>query len=268
MAASSSQRGHLGPSSRRLVLARRLRTAHGVRKSGMLLLEGPRFISDLAGSERSGLLQYVLLSTEAGENAKRVAAGSEGCFDVFRVEPEIFAGISSTMNSQGIAAVCRVPDPDPERELGHARLVLALDGIADPGNVGTCIRSAAAFGVDLVLVGIGSACPFTPKAIRSSAGAALSISVMERVELPRLLGDGSIVSRFLLVGASTRGTDLDGFRSSFPLLLVVGSEARGLSTGIESLLRERISIPMRPGIESLNAAVAASIILQSLSRKA
>lgn len=253
-------------SNKRLVLARKLRTPAGVRKEGMFLLEGPRFVRDLLRNERaSSLIRFVLCSTEPTGNSAEAASRARGMgIPVHEVAGNLFGAVSPTEHSQGIVAVCAVPEADPglRRE---AEFVLALDAVADPGNLGTCIRSAAAFGVDAVVLGPGCACAFAPKVTRASAGANLLLPLFERISLPEY-ASGRAGEGCHLVGATSEGgEDFGTLAVEYPLVLFIGSEARGLSEDIAGRLHHLVRIPMRAGIESLNAAVSAAILLQRFS---
>ncbi|MBN1434330.1 RNA methyltransferase [Candidatus Fermentibacterales bacterium] len=230
-----------------------------------MLLEGPRFLEDCLGSPCRSMIDFVLVSSapsrKAGEVA-RLALGSE--VPTFELSPELLEGISQTQHSQGIVAVCRTPDV-PGSAIEAACFVLALDAVADPGNVGTIIRSAAAFGIDVVVMGKGSACPFTPKVTRASAGANLLVPLIEKVDLASFLA-GCRERGLSLVGASARAESHGRDLPEPPLVLVAGSEPGGLSAGVSSMLDRFVPVEMRPGIDSLNVAVSASILMHDIAR--
>ena len=176
---------------------------------------------------------------------------------------ELFDYASPMVSSPGplfTAAIrgCRKP--------GKLRCALILEGVQDPGNVGTVIRTANAFGVDAVILTGGCADLYHPKTVRSTMGAIFRQNVLE-LELTHL-ADFLREQELPLYGAalaedaqSIRGMDLR--RTA----LAVGSEGRGLSAELLALCEKKIIIPMRPDSESLNAAVAASVLMWEQSRQ-
>ncbi|HQR47396.1 MAG TPA: RNA methyltransferase, partial [Thermoanaerobaculia bacterium] len=136
-----------------------------------------------------------------------------------------------------------------------------LHGIQDPPNVGATLRSAEAFGVAAALLTPDCASPFSPKSVRASALSALRLPIATGVS-PDDAAAWAAESGAVMAGAETRGGEppavLSGIR---PLVLVVGSEGRGISPALEARLSRRVTIPLAGRVESLNAAVAAGILL-------
>ncbi len=250
------------PSNPRLRIARQLHSRTGAVKNGLFLMEGPRFVSDQL---MRILPEWVLLSAEAGEQARRVAREAEADGrDVLHVPPELFEDISDTETSQGIIAAFPLPEPDPEA-LTRDGVFLLLDGLSDPGNMGTVIRSAAAFGCRAVVTGRGSCFPFLPKVTRAAAGTNAGIPVFGDVRLPEFMKENS--PGMVFVGADADGGAMDLLRGKVRRLgLVIGSEAHGISPETGEFLSARVAVPMRGGVESLNAAVSASILLYEAFR--
>ncbi|MBD3278044.1 MAG: hypothetical protein GF388_07080 [Candidatus Aegiribacteria sp.] len=251
-------------SNSRLKTARKLTTRNGVLKEGLFLMEGPRFVADSISRKKP---EYVFISEDSTDTSRTAAekAASEGC-EVLEISRALFSGISDTEHSQGIAAVFRLPPQDLSNLPSQGLLVL-LDGVADPGNMGTIVRSAAAFQCGAVVAGRGSCCPFIPKATRASAGANILLPVFFDVTLADLMEELKASVRFL--GADTEGTPAENLRrTGTPEALVIGSEAHGISSEVTALLDRMIAIPISKKVESLNAAVSASILIHSLSGKA
>ena len=177
--------------------------------------------------------------------------------------PELFDYASPMVSSPGplfTAAIrgCRKP--------GKLRCALILEGVQDPGNVGTVIRTANAFGIDAVILTGGCADLYHPKTVRSTMGAIFRQNVLE-LELDHL-ADFLHDQELPLYGAalaedavSIRGMDLRH------TALAVGSEGRGLSAELLAMCEKKIIIPMRPDSESLNAAVAASVLMWEQSKQ-
>ncbi len=149
----------------------------------------------------------------------------------------------------------------------EAPLLLFLDQLTDPQNVGALIRSAAALGAQGVVLPKHRSAPLTPAALKASAGAAFLLPIVRVVNLKRPL------ERLKDLGFKVFGLDLEGetplFETSFkgPTALVVGSEGRGLRESVKRLCDQRVYIPMAGGVESLNAAVAGAIALYEALRQ-
>ncbi len=242
-------------SNEKLKITRKLRSSRDIRRYGLFLMEGPRFVTDRL--EAGTVPLWTILSEEAGKNAVITASEVEAAGgEVLVIPREIFGGLADTETSQGLMAVFRLP----ELRIRPGRTVLILDGVSDPGNVGTLIRSAAAFGCGGVVTGKNTAFPFAPKVTRASAGLNAALPIEYDVDLPAMVRENGLNLEF--VGMDPKGDDpetLNGLER--PPGIVVGSEARGISREVGSLFDRRVAIPMAPGVESLNAAVSGSILL-------
>jgi TrmH family RNA methyltransferase len=243
--------------NRRVKLAASLHRPRGCAEHGAFLVEGPRFLD--GALNRKPL--FVMVSTEAspeslaaGERARR-----EG-IELIELSPHVFARIADTKTPQGIAAVFPLPDWC-EADVFRGGTVVALDGVSDPGNAGTIIRSAAAFQSDGAVFLPGSAYPFAPRTTRSAAGANINLPVITADSLEQLRENHP---EYVFAGAETGGIPLSEFRPEGPVCVIVGSEAHGLSKATRTCLTERVAIPMAGGVDSLNAGVCASIILHHL----
>jgi len=224
------------------------------REEHAFVLEGVRLIGDAL--EAAALPEFVLYrpNTQAQELLQRLQAQQVLCLPV---EPKLFDDLADTQTSQGLLAVC----PWPELAVPETPdLTLILDGIADPGNVGTIFRAAVAAGVDLVVVW-HSADPYNPKVVRAGMGAhfRVPIRVWSWEEIRQLK-------------ATFWAADMAGERTIYqvqwklPLVLVIGGEAHGLSAQAKETVSQTIRIPMVSG-QSLNAAIAASVILYEIYRQ-
>lgn len=179
------------------------------------------------------------------------------------VDERVLARLADASTPQGVIAV--VGTPDTSAPIPSTGPVLVLDGVADPGNVGTLIRTAAAFAVPVVVTGQGAADPFGPKAVRASAGACYLTPVLRREQLAadieELRGHGR-----RLLGLDAKGTvalpDLVGDRE---LVLVLGGEPRGLEVATRGVLDLTVAIPIVAAVESLNVAAAGAIALHVIA---
>ncbi|MBD3370087.1 hypothetical protein GF402_06980 [Candidatus Fermentibacteria bacterium] len=248
------------PDNPRIKRARSLSSPRMVKKHRLYLLEGPRFISDLPPDAAAN---YLVLSRGATPIAEKVASrAAKAGVDVLDVPEEVFASISDTTTSQGLAAVCPIPRTSV-RQACSGRLVLVLDGVSDPGNVGTSIRSAAAFGCGGVLLGKGCASAYSTKAVRASAGTVAVTKICESLDLPEAV-DSVLAESYLLLGADVSGDYSPPSKKSEKVVLFVGSESHGLSREVRSRMDHLVGIPISDRVESLNAAVSASILLHAL----
>lgn len=227
-------------------------------------MEGPRFISDHLA--RGGLIDFITMSENASDESVVVAKMADtGGHKVLQVPGELFANISNTNNSQGITAICPIPEYSID-DLFTGKTVLVLDKVSDPGNVGTAIRSAAAFGCSGVVFLKGSAFPWSPKVTRASAGLNSAIPICELNDLSDIRNK---YPDYCILAAESNGIPMEKLFDSItqPPCIVIGSEAHGLSQISQSVITSSVSIPMTMGVESLNAGVSASILLSLLFRK-
>jgi RNA methyltransferase, TrmH family len=253
-----------------------------------IAVEGPKLIEDAL---RYGIEAEALLVSESGERdlegILRAASDSESGIErsrVLRTTDKIFEGLSGTESPQGVAALFRQPVWAFEDILGRTAteqgdesrtgspLVLVMAGVQDPGNVGTILRSAEAFGASGVIATRGTADPWSPKAVRASAGSALRLPLLRGMSIPVVLTQLRI-SQIRIVAAGS-GTSEDGEsigRAQTNLreavAIFIGNEGAGLGSEIESAADAHISIPMSGAVESLNAGIAASILLYEVARQ-
>jgi len=187
-----------------------------------------------------------------------------GC-EVEEIPPELMDRIAGTENPQGIIAV--MPDLSPEIPASVDFAIIA-DGIRDPGNLGTLLRTSAAAGAQILFLTTGSADPFSPKVLRSGMGAHFRLPILTAswdYIYAQCMNNSPELQFFLAEAAS--GTpywkaDLKG-----PLALIIGGEAEGASALTQSQVTQKLTIPMPGHFESLNAAVAAGIIIFEIVRQ-
>lgn len=186
-------------------------------------------------------------------------AGLPEAVRLVEVPTDVLKSMSTVDTPQGMLAVCRTPDLTPPEGLTPGRY-LVLDGVQDPGNVGTVWRTADAFGADGLILLPGCAEPFSPKTVRSTMGACFRLPVWETglEELTALLAGAD-----LPLYATALREDTADLRSAdlSRAAVVIGSEGRGVSQAVLDACALTLKIPMRDRCESLNAAVAASVVL-------
>ncbi|MBR4942156.1 MAG: RNA methyltransferase [Clostridia bacterium] len=191
---------------------------------------------------------------EAGREAYRLGV------PVTLVSPEIISYCSTTVAPQGVLFSAKIPDTS---RLPRGERFLILDAVADPGNVGTAIRSADAFGLDGVLLTGACADPFSTKVVRATMGAVFRVPIFrfDREKAAEVFARlGVPVYAAVLGGDDLRKTDLS--RAA----VVIGNEAAGVSPEIRAAADKGLLIPMAGRAESLNAGVAASIFAWEMSR--
>ncbi len=176
------------------------------------------------------------------------------------------ARMGTLENGNEVVAVVRMPAYAQLTSLQPLELVLAMDGIADPGNLGTVMRIADWFGIGHVLCGQGSVDAFNPKCVQASMGAFLRVQV-HYVDLPAEL-ERLRTSGAALYLASMEGRSVFEAKLQRPAILVLGSESHGLSSPVRALQGELISIPRLGAAESLNVAMAASALCMEFARLA
>ena len=180
------------------------------------------------------------------------------------VPADIMEHLSTVETPQHLLAVCALPDRTLPEQLAPGRY-LVLDGVQDPGNVGTIWRTADAFGADAVILVNGCADPFSPKTVRSTMGACFRLPVWESdfdTLAARLKEAGVPLYTTALREDTADVRELSLDRAA----VVIGSEGRGVSQQALDLCERTVKIPMRPRCESLNAAVAASVVLWEMAR--
>jgi TrmH family RNA methyltransferase len=225
------------------------------RKTGMSVLDGVHLLG--AFLDAGGKPEEVMVS-EAGladREIQRLLARAKGA-RVTELTDALFDSISTVETPTGVIAAVRTPHAHPPGV--DAKLVLMLEDIQDPGNVGTLLRSAAAAGAEHVLLSPQCAFAWSPKVLRAAMGAHFSTNIVERADLADFL------LRYKGQSVALAG---DGDKSLYaldlkkPTALVIGNEGAGLTRDILEAATIRARIPMPGRIESLNAATAGSIAL-------
>jgi RNA methyltransferase, TrmH family len=248
-------------------------------ESGFVGVEGPRLVEEAL---RSGCPIQAVLFSESGERHRERLAPfihrPEMAFPVLLTTDRLFEGLADTEHPQGVAAlvqprVATFDDLFRTPENACSPLLVVLAGVQDPGNVGTILRTAAAFGATGAVTaasGIsGTASPFSPKALRASAGAALHLPILAGMSLPILLAQLKVAGVITLASSVHETGTLSPWQVDWcqPVALLVGNEGNGLPPEIEHNADARIRIPMAGGIESLNAAAAAAVLFYEAARQ-
>lgn len=242
---------------------RSLHRAKGRREIGLFLIEGTHLIEAACAAERAiatvccteaWQTQYPVLWEQIARWAQRIEV----------VSAEVLRAIATTTEPDGIVATLeRIATPAPK----FTHLGLVLETIQDPGNLGTMIRTVAAVGAEGLLLSPDSVDLDHPKVVRASAGAWFQVPMATHADLPTAL------QRYQQQGFQVVAT-LPTAKDSFwdidlrkPTLLLLGNEGAGLSPELTAIADQTIRIPIHPGVESLNVAIAAALILYEAKRQ-
>ncbi len=253
----------LGPHNPRLAQVHRLLSGAGRREQHRFAAEGPTL---LAEAERSGLAPRELYVTERGLaslDPARVSGWEAAGIPVLQVPDRAYARLSDLETATGVLAVFDLPERDAADVVALPGTVLVLAGVGDPGNAGTLVRSAEAFGAAGVLFGRSGVDPFNAKVVRAAMGSLFRVPVAQ-VDAEDLLAlaDGSGRP---LIAADKEGDDLRTARLPADAIVAVGNERRGVRDWLPRWDRA-VRIPQRAAAESLNAGVAGSIVLYEIAR--
>ena len=239
------------------------------KRRDLVLVEGVRHCRDaLAGgmTPKAALLTPEMAAGPAGRELLAALARCRPEPAVCRAPARLLRRVSAVETPQGVALLLDRP-VWTEEELFTGGPLLFLCGVQDPGNAGTLARSALAAGCSGLLALAGGADPLGPKAVRAAAGTTLRLPSLRLESAAAAL---ALLARrnIPLVGAEMAG-GVDYRRAPFPepAILVLGPEAGGLPAEVEDALALRVTIPMAPGVESLNVAVAGSLLLFELARR-
>jgi len=247
-----------------LTLARDLRRRKAREKHSLFVAEGVRSVEELLRSGltvRGALIAPQLGSAPRGEALRTLLDQSR--VEIAEVSEKDFRSAAETESPQGIIAIGEVPSRSLDTlHIPPVCRILVLDAVQDPGNVGTILRTAAALAATATIALLGTVDLWNPKVIRASMGAQFHHFALhaEWADLSRLLDRENVE----LWAADAKGEPLDKTRAVKRLAIVVGNEGSGLSPDVRAKADRTISLPIASGVESLNVAVAAGIILHEL----
>jgi TrmH family RNA methyltransferase len=230
---------------------------------GAFLLDGPHLLQEAMRSGRA-LIRRVFALPEVIETGALLEAFAGTGVELYEVSERVIKRLSSTGTPQGVVAEAEAPQISLE-QMPLEGITMVLDGIQDPGNTGTIVRTAHAFGAGAVVLLPGTCDIYNPKALRATAGSAFHIPVVrtERDELVRILKESGIR---IAVAVAHDGIPLGQVELKPPMALVFGSEAHGVSDEILQAADVSISIPIPGGAESLNVAQAAAVCLWEITK--
>lgn len=238
----------------RVILWRSLKERKARKETGLFLVEGNKMVREALSS---AFPVEALLLREGLPIPENLPADLPVCF----LPDHVLASVCDTKTPQGIAAVVR---SSPLPACGSR--LLALDSVQDPGNVGTIIRTADAAGFSGVLLGPECADVFSPKVLRATMGSIFRVGLSFPAELPGALSD--LHSRgFSIISSQLDGEPFyDRHDVADHFVLIIGNEGNGISDAVKAVATHRLRLPMRGGSESLNASIAAAIMMYDLTR--
>jgi TrmH family RNA methyltransferase len=249
-----------------------LKEKSGRKGQAKFLIEGKRAVTEALTNKTSIDRILVDIAIDSAKFSEIYSLAEENGIDIEEVTAVKFAKLSSTETSQGIIAIASVLSTTLESVLREVRskrnaLVVVLDRISDPGNLGTILRSASWFGVDAVLTGEGSVDIYNTKVVRSAMAAIAGLTIVqdvrtnEAISLLKAIGFTSI--------ASTQSGKKNYAEYAFPQksCIIFGSEATGIDKKVLDVCDESIMIPRFGKMESLNVGVAGSIIMSEILRQ-
>ena len=239
---------------------------------GKFIIEGVRFVEEALNANWPLEAVFYEPSLKGGDRGRRLLENlSHNCAVLVAVEKTLFSELADTASPQGILAVAKKPaqpnfDPVGWNE-NKKDLLMLVDGVQDPGNLGTIIRSADAAGADCVFLLKGTVDPYNTKTLRSTMGSIFHIPISSVVDRTSFLVSLIAAGWNLVVGDPAAQTLLSGADLTRSTVLVVGNEASGVSEDLHQNASSLVKIPMPGRAESLNAGVAAGIMLYEAVRQ-
>ncbi len=233
---------------RRLAMSGRFRV-----QEGLFFAEGKRLCLDLAEKSKPAL---VLCTEKVLDDLPNLSALGKQCITIGE---NVAEKIADTRTPQGLFCLFELPKNQAQKKDAQQGLVLC-ENLQDPSNVGAIIRSAAAFGYGGVLL-CGGADPFSPRALRASMGTVLRVPVLCYKNIEDALNEAQSDGVYIYAAAAGKELSKVKPKEKQPYLLMVGNEGEGLSQKALALANDTLSIPMHHEVESLNAAVAASVLM-------
>lgn len=247
-----------------LTLARDLKRRKARERQSLFVAEGVRAVEELLDSGLT--IEGVLTAPQLADIARGKALQariSGSVFESVQLTELDFRTAAETDSPQGVLAIGRIPERSfaSLKVESHMRLVV-LDAVQDPGNLGTILRTCAAFGVNATIALPGTVDLWNPKVVRAAMGAHFRHAAFHSTpeQLFAFLDEHDIE----LIGSDMKGGNIGTFRVPSRVALVAGNEGAGLSDIVRSRVKRTVAIPIEPGVESLNVAVATGIILHHL----
>ena len=231
-------------------------------ESSLFVAEGIQALREALTCQQGPAIETLYLSPSGIE---RITGLDVTEVNVVEVTDAVMQAMTSTVTPQGIVMVCSIPSYQlSDISITPDSFFIYLDRIQDPGNAGTILRSADAFGARAIITSPHSVDMYSPKVVRSTAGSLWHIPVFESMELSTLLSE--LKNPECIVLSSHASESIVDFRASGPCIAVFGNEGAGTSSSELAVTARTVAIPMSGQAESLNLSAAASIVMFTLSR--
>jgi TrmH family RNA methyltransferase len=256
----------------------KLKTKKGRDQQGRFLIEGLRLCEEVADSQ--WLIESVLFTHSFEEKTrgmhrmvhtrgeKLLNRMQQLAVKMIPLKNHDLAKLSDTVTAPGIMCVVKTKKyPIEDLLKKNLKLILALDGVRDPGNVGTLIRTADAFGIDGIILSDDTVELYNPKLVRSTMGSIFHLPILDEVNLEKTIPELK-KKRFKIVGTDVKeGKSLEKLEYSDKICILLGNEVEGLNRDLLKLSDQIVHIPVYGKAESLNVAVAGGILLHEIARK-
>jgi TrmH family RNA methyltransferase len=240
----------------------------GATREGWLAVEGPFLVEEALAMAPAVRTHSVLITENGKAKFARLLEHLPAEAEAAQVPDRLFEQVAQTQNPQGIAALVELPHFNLGTILaGQNLLLLVACGLQDPGNLGTLLRSAAAFGAAAFCTLPETVSPFNPKAVRSSAGAIFRIPILAGLAANDLVHRLRAAQVRIVAADRHSSSPLDQADLKGSLAIMVGREASGLPPEIAREASLILSIPIRPGMDSINVATAAGVFLYEAARQ-
>jgi TrmH family RNA methyltransferase len=229
---------------------------------GLFLAEGEHMAGEALKEQKAAALLICADREERYE--KLIAAARVQDLPLYILSQPVINALSDAKTPQGILALCALPKAPSLERMGE--VVVALDDVQDPGNVGTILRTLDAAGFSGLIISKGCADPYAPKTLRASMGAVFRIPIAQTASLPNTLLELRQNGYAILAGALSGQPFYQRGQDQRRTCLVIGNEGSGISDEVLACATKLVRLPMHGGAESLNAAVACAIMLYDLLR--
>jgi TrmH family RNA methyltransferase len=255
--------------SRQNPLVARFRTAARGDIGGVLLLDGAHLVADaIAAAVTFQLAAVTPASVEQPDVRTLVDALAGDGVEVITVSASVMDAASPVKTPSGIVALAERPAMDIDRlYAGPAAFVLIAIDVQDPGNLGAIVRVAEAAGATGFVAAGGSANPFGWKALRGSMGSALRLPIASEISADEAVAEARRRGCRVIASVPRDGQPLFDADLTGPIAVLIGGEGQGLSAAVTDAADDRITVPMQPPVESLNAAVTAALIVYETRRQ-
>ncbi|MFQ6083771.1 MAG: TrmH family RNA methyltransferase [Candidatus Aminicenantia bacterium] len=230
----------------------------------IFLLEGIKIIEEAIASGYN-FIYLVISSAFAEKNKKTVSWLKEKNFPCQLVSPKIFSFLSELTTPPGILGLAQVKEYT--EIINPDSVFLLIDDLQDPGNLGTIFRLGQGFGVSAIYLSSNSVSPFNSKVIRASMGSVLQVRFFDRINLEEKINQLKQKNVTIYAANPSSGKNIEQVKFMLPLAIVLGNESMGISNKVDSLVHQRMRIPLRNKLDSINVSSAAAIILYQINQQ-